>query len=179
MNHPWLDLLGASANVSILLALGAALASPRRSHVARPLVATLALACAWLLTAVLYALRADRWTVILGGGVIVASVVAALVTVHLWTQAGAGSESDPRQRGDGGGPGPRRGRPEAPKPGGDGGEPGWWPEFERQLASYAAERGRATGERAVRRAPSTPAPPRGGTGATVRALSGSDSGTAG
>jgi hypothetical protein len=72
-----------------------------------------------------------------GGAVIVVSVIAITVTVHLWAQEGAG-DSGPGERGGGGGP-PHR-RPDAPQRGGGGQEPSWWPEFERQMAVYVAER---------------------------------------
>src|SRR5947209_6011659 len=38
--------------------------------------------------------------------------------------------------------GPRRHWPHAPRPGGGGSDPSRWPEFERRLASYVAERER-------------------------------------
>jgi hypothetical protein len=133
-------LLGAFADVVILLALVAAVASPRVSRVARPLIATFAFAWAWLLTAVFVALRAPGWTMFTGGAVIVVSIVVITVTVHLWTQGADGGDSGPGQRGDHGGGGPRRRGPDAPQHGGGGTDPSWWPEFERQLAFYVAKR---------------------------------------
>lgn len=134
-----IGLMGAFADVVILLALVAAVANPRVPQLARPLIATFAFSCAWLLTAVFDALRAPGWTIFMGGTVIVVSIVVITVTVHLWAQGGDGGESSPGQRGDHGGGGPRR-RPDAPQRGGGDSDPGWWPEFERQLAFYAAER---------------------------------------
>lgn len=137
-----LGLVGVFADVVILLALVAAVANPRASQLARALIATFAFACAWVLTAVFDALGAPRWTIFTGGAVIVASIVVITVTVHLWTQEGDGGESDPGQRGNDGGGGPRRRRPDAPQLGGGGNDPSWWPEFERQVAFYVAERER-------------------------------------
>jgi hypothetical protein len=152
----WVGLVGVLADLVILLALAAAVTSPRVSIVARPLIAIFALAWAWLLTAALDALRAPSWTILPGGAVIVVSIVVITVTVHLWTQAGDGGESDPGQGGDHGGGGPRRRPPNAPKPRGGGSDPSWWPEFERQLAFYFAERERDKRQPAV--LPAEPAP---------------------
>ena len=58
-----LGLLAVFADVVILLALVAAVARPGASQPARPLMATFAFACAWLLTAMFDALRAPGWTV--------------------------------------------------------------------------------------------------------------------
>lgn len=135
-------LLAPLADALILLALAAAVASPRLSQLARPLIATFAFACAWCLTAVISLLRAPDWTLFTGGTVIVVSIVVMMVTVHLWTQEAGARESSPGRRGDDGGSGPRRRRPDAPQPGGGGADPSWWPEFERRLALYVAERDR-------------------------------------
>jgi hypothetical protein len=142
-------LLGVFADVVILLALVVAVANPRVSQLARPLIATFAFACAWLLTAVLDALRAPGWTTLMGGAVIVVGIVVITVTVHLWAQGGVGGESGPGQRGDHGGGGPRRRRPDAPRQGGGGSDPSWWPEFERQFAFCVAEREREKRQPAV------------------------------
>ena len=48
----------------------------------------------------------------------------------------ASAEADPDDGGGGGGP---EGRP--PQPSEHGGEPAWWPEFERQLADWVARTG--------------------------------------
>jgi hypothetical protein len=142
-------LLEMFADVVILLALAAAVASPRVSGLARPLMAMLVFAGAWLLTAVFGALRAPGWTMFTGGAVIAVSIVVITVTVHLWTQGGDGGESSPGQRGDHGGGEPRRCRPDAPQRGGGGSGPSWWPDFERQLAFYVAEREREKRQPAV------------------------------
>jgi hypothetical protein len=137
-----IGLLVVFADVVISLALVVAVASPSVSQLARPVIATFALACAWLLTAVFDALRAPGWTMFMSGAVIVVGIVVITVTVHLWAQGGVGGESGPGQRGDHGGGGPRRRRPDAPQQGGGGSDPSWWPEFERQFAFCVAERER-------------------------------------
>jgi hypothetical protein len=137
-------LLGASGDVVILLVLAAAVASPRVLRLARPLLAISAFTCAWLLTAMSDALQAPGWTMFTDGVVIVISIVVVTATVHLWTQQGDGSESGAGLRGNDGGGGPRRRRPDAPQRGDGGNDPSWWPEFERQLALYIAERERET-----------------------------------
>jgi hypothetical protein len=76
----------------------------------------------------------------MGGSVIVLSIVVVIAALHLWTR-GDGCETR-RDRGrpeDGGGP--TRHWPEAPQ-GGGGGDPSWWPEFQRQLALYVGQRER-------------------------------------
>jgi hypothetical protein len=133
-------LLATVANVVILLALVAAVASPRVPQLARPVIATFGFACAWLLTAVLDALRAPGWTIFMGGAVIVVSILVITVTVHLWARAGSGGESSEGQLGDHDGGGPRLCPPDAPQHGTGGSDTGWWPEFERQLAFYVAQR---------------------------------------
>jgi hypothetical protein len=135
-----IGLLALFSEVVIFLGLVAAVASPGVSKLARLLIATLAFACAWLQTAVFDALRAPGWTIVIGGTLTVLSIVVMTVAVHLWTQGGEGGERGRGQRGDHGGGGPRRRRPDAPQRGGGGSDPSWWPEFERQLAFYAAER---------------------------------------
>jgi hypothetical protein len=91
----------------------------------------------------------------LGAAVIVVSIVVITATLHLWTQEGDGGDVGPGRRGAHGGGGPRRRRPDAPPPGG-GGAPAWWPDFERQLAVYVAERESEEREPAV--APAEPTP---------------------
>jgi hypothetical protein len=151
-----IGLSGMFADVVILLTLAAAVASPRVSQLARPVIATLAFVVAWLITAVFAAMRAPGWTISMGGAVIVVSIVVIVATLYLWTQAGEGGESGAGPRDDHGGRGTRRRRPDAPQPGGGGGDPSWWPEFERQLALYVAAREREERQPAV--LPAEPAP---------------------
>lgn len=135
---PSIAVVGVSADLVILLALVAAVASPRASPLARAVIATFAFTGAWLLTGVLDALRAPGWTMFTGGAVIVVSIVGITVTVHLWTQEGGG-EGGPGKRGDDGEGGQPRRRPDAPQHGGGGNDPSWWPEFEREFAFYVAQ----------------------------------------
>jgi hypothetical protein len=137
-----IGLLGAFVDVAILLVLAAAVASPRMSRLARALIAIGALVGAWLLTGVFDALRAPGWTMVTGSGVIVASIIVTTVTVHLWTQGSDCGGAEPGTHGADGGGGPRRRRPDVPDPRGGGSSPSWWPEFERQVALYVAERER-------------------------------------
>jgi hypothetical protein len=104
------------------------------SELARPVIATLAFACAWLITPASDVMRAPGWTIFLGGAVIVVSIVVIIATLHLWTREGDGGDSGPGRQADHGGAGRRPGAPDAPQHGGGGGEPSWWPKFERQLA---------------------------------------------
>lgn len=128
------------ADFVLSLTLAIALASPRVSQLARPAIATFVLACAWLITGVVDAVGAPAWTIFVGVGVIVASIVVMLASLHVWTQA-----SDFVSRGgDDGGGGLRCRRPDGPQPGGAGSDPSWWPEFESQLALYVAEGHRET-----------------------------------
>lgn len=139
---PPIGLLTGFAGVLILLALAAAVASPKVSPLGRAVVATLVFGCAWLTTAVADALQASDVTMFIGGAVIVVSAVAMVVSLHLWTQesdGGQGGPGDPHERGGGG---PRCDRPDAPHHGGDGGDFGWWPEFEHEFALYVAGRER-------------------------------------
>ncbi len=78
-----------------------------------------------------------------GCAVIAASIVVIVVTLHIWTQAGAGPEGGGGQRRNEGGAVP-------PQPGSGGTGPGWWPEFERQFASYLGDRDRERQPPAVR-----------------------------
>jgi len=135
-------LLSVSAYVAVLLALATAVASPRLSQPARPVVATLAFACAWLAAAGSDAIRTPEWTTLLGGAMIVVSIVVVTATLHLWTQRGEGGDIGPGHQGAQGGGGPPRRRPDAPHPGGEDGAPRWWPEFERQFGVHVAARER-------------------------------------
>jgi hypothetical protein len=143
-----MNLAGVTADGVILLVLVAAVASQRVSQLARLLIATFAFMCAWLLAAGFAALRAPGWTTFTGCAVIVVSIVVMIVSLHLWTQAGEGGQSDGEHRGDHGGGSSRR-KPDAPRRGGGGDDPSWWPEFERQLALYVAERDGGTQQPAV------------------------------
>src|SRR6476619_7305790 len=131
-----ISLLIVFADVTILVALAGAVASPRVSSLARAVIATFAFACAWLMAAVLDAIHAPGWTIFLGGALIAANIVAIGATLHLWAREGDGGDGGPRQPGDHGGDGRWRRWPDAPPSGGGGSGPTWWPEFEQQLAAY-------------------------------------------
>jgi hypothetical protein len=131
-----------SADVVILVALAAAVGSQRVSQLARLVIATFAFTCAWLVAGGLDTMRVPGWTVILSGAVIVVSVGAITATLHVWTQGGDAGDTRPGHRDDHGGGGPRRRSPDAPQHGGGGSARSWWPDFERQLALYVAERER-------------------------------------
>jgi hypothetical protein len=106
------------------------------------MISTFAFVGAWLITAVFDAMRAPDWTMFMGGAVIMVSIVVVIATLHRWTQAGDGSDTQPARRDDEGGGGPRRHGPDPPEPGGGDSDPSWWPEFEHRLSSYVAERER-------------------------------------
>jgi Ni/Fe-hydrogenase subunit HybB-like protein len=105
----------------------------RISRLARPLVACSGLSGAfgaWVLVVVVHG---PMWMMAFTGSVFVLSSVAMGIAIHLAT-----CEEDRQDGGTGGAPSLT---PEAPDGGGDD-EPLWWPEFERQVAAYAARRSR-------------------------------------
>jgi hypothetical protein len=65
------------------------------SQLARLVIASFAFVCAWLITAAFDAMRAPVWTTFTGGAVIVASIAVVIATLHVWTQAGDGGETQP------------------------------------------------------------------------------------
>jgi hypothetical protein len=128
------------ADLMVLLGWAAAVASPRLSKLARPVIATFAFTCAWLNSAVFDAMLAPGWTIYSWvGAVIVARIVVITGTAHLWTQRSDGGNSA-GHRDAHGADGPRRHPPHGPQHGGGVTAAGWWPEFERQLALYVAKR---------------------------------------
>lgn len=109
-------------------------------------LALMAFGCAWGLSFVVMRLRYPAWT-------IPAAVFAILISVLLIIAAA--QLSLPRDSGgggadDAGGDGGTR-PPDRPIDGGGPAEPGWWPEFERDLARYTEERKRAEREALVGR----------------------------
>jgi hypothetical protein len=90
---PWIGLLSVFADVVILVALAVAVASRKVSQLARPVIATFAFVCAWLLVAGVDALGVRGWTIFLGAAVIVVSIGVTITTLHLWTQEGDGAPS--------------------------------------------------------------------------------------
>jgi hypothetical protein len=103
------------------------------SRVARPLVACLGLSCAWGAWVLVVVVHGPAWIMALTVSVFAVSSVAMGVAIHLATF----EAEDGQDGGAGGAPGLR---PEAPDGGDD--EPAWWPEFEREVAAYAARRDR-------------------------------------
>jgi hypothetical protein len=132
MNYPIVVCLVAIEALNLAL-LWVALRS-RISRVARPLVACCGLSGAWgawMLAIVVH------WPVGMMGltiAVFALSSIAMGVAIHLATR----EEAD---RDDGGAGGAPILSPQAPDDDG-GDEPPWWPEFEQQVASYAARRHR-------------------------------------
>lgn len=105
----------------------------RISRVARPLVACSGLSGAWGAWVLVIVVHGPVWMMALTVSVFALSSVAMAVAIYLATY-----EED---RDDGGAGGAPIVSPEAPDGGGDD-EPQWWPEFERQMAAYAARRER-------------------------------------
>jgi hypothetical protein len=106
----------------------------RISRVARPLVACCGLSGAFGAWVQVIVLHGPMWMMVFTGSVFVLSSVAMGVAIHLAT-------CEEEDRHDGGAGGAPSLGPEAPYDGGDN-EPLWWPEFEREVAAYAARRDR-------------------------------------
>ena len=119
-----------------LLILAALFAAVTRSAVAAPIRAFLAgLSClaAWAIAMVLEALRSPAWLLAITGAVILLSLAAVIATVHQATRPDQGDDpSDGRSEPDSPGP-------SSPSRNGDGDEPSWWPEFERQFAAHVRQ----------------------------------------
>ncbi len=107
----------------------------RMPRVARPLVACSGLSGAWGAWVVVIVDHGPVWMMALTGSVIALSSVAMGVAIYLATY------EEEEDRHDGGAGGAPSLGPEAPGGGGDN-EPLWWPEFEQQVAAYAARRDR-------------------------------------
>jgi hypothetical protein len=103
-------------------------------RVARPFVACCGLSLAWGAWVLMLVLRGPLWMMALTGSMLALSSVAMGLAIHL-----AILEEEGRHDG-GAGVAPTVG-PEAPGGGGND-EPLWWPEFQRQVAAYAARRDR-------------------------------------
>lgn len=100
----------------------------------RPLVAGAGLSGAWGAWVLVLVLRGPFSMMALTGTVLALSSVAMGIAIHLAT-----AEEEDGQ--DGGGGGAPTVSPEGPGGGGND-EPPWWPEFQRQMAAYAARRER-------------------------------------
>jgi hypothetical protein len=122
-----------AAEVVMVLLLRKALSGRAISPIARPLIACLGVSCAWGAWVLVVVVRAPWWMNALTATAILLGSVALGVAIHLATREEQGEAGG----GDvGGGPGLC---PEDPAGGGGDAEPEWWPEFERQLAGYAAQ----------------------------------------
>jgi hypothetical protein len=106
----------------------------RISRVLRPLIACCGLSSAWGAWVLVIVVGGGVWMMALTVSVFAVSSLAMAAAIYLAT-------CDEEDRHDGGAGGSPSLTPEAPDGGGDGGPP-WWPEFERQLAAYAARRDR-------------------------------------
>lgn len=106
----------------------------RLSPVVRVSVACAGVSGAWGLWVLMLVLRGPVWMLALTGSVFALSSVAMGIAIHLATL----EEGDRRNGGRGGA---ATVGPEGPQGGGND-EPVWWPEFQRQLAAYAAPRDR-------------------------------------
>jgi len=105
----------------------------RISRVVRPLVACCGLSGAFGAWALVIVAHGPVWMMALTALVFALSSVAMGVAIYLATY-----EEDSHEEGEGGAPSRS---PEGPDGGGDR-EPPWWPEFERELDAYAAQRDR-------------------------------------
>lgn len=99
------------------------------SEITRPLVTAASLLVLWFLAMVLEALGVPVWAMAMVAGLLLANLIAVTYSIHQVT----------RERDRPGGDGRRPDHPDTPGPGG-GGDPSWWPEFERELTDYVAER---------------------------------------
>jgi hypothetical protein len=106
----------------------------RISRVARPFVACSGLSGAWGAWVVVIVVHGPVWMMAPTLSVFALSSLAMGVAIHLAT-------CEEEDRHDGGAGGAPSLSPEAPDGGGND-EPPWWPEFERQVAAYAARRHR-------------------------------------
>ena len=93
------------------------------------------------------AASAPTWATILALVAFVVTVVVGIVFALI------SSWQPPQSGGDNGGWG-RGGGPRRPRPSGDqspGGDPAWWPDFERQFAAYVAKSGASAWQTRTRR----------------------------
>lgn len=104
------------------------------SRVVRPLVAACGVSGAWGAWVLALVLRTPLWMVALTGTVLAVGSVAMGMAIHLATV-------EEKDRDDGGGGGAPVLLPSGPG-GGPDDEPPWWPEFERELEAFAAQRDR-------------------------------------
>lgn len=128
--------LGAiGASVVVVALWAAAIRVQRVPRKARLPLALVAFVGAWVLCFALVKLEYPRWAQL---------AAAAAAFISFFVVIVAGQRSLPRGGGGGGdddgGGGLDRPKPDRPTDGGNPTEPDWWPEFERELARYQAER---------------------------------------
>jgi hypothetical protein len=112
------------------------------AQIVRALLATVSLLVLWFLAFALQELSVPVWALGVIGALSVVNLIVLMGLFHQLT-----CERDRREGGNGRAVAPN---PVAPNPGG-GGEPSWWPKFERELAQYSAEHER--GDRSAARVP--------------------------
>jgi hypothetical protein len=125
-----------AAEALVVLLLRTALTGTTISRVARPLVACLGVSCAWGAWVLAVVVRAPWWMMAVTVGFSLLGSTGLGVAIHLATREEGGEAGG----GDTGG-GPEL-NPESPGGGGGDAQPEWWPDFERQLAAYAAQQER-------------------------------------
>lgn len=142
--------VGVVADLIAVIAVSITLTRHSFSAPKRAALLTLSLLCAWFVSMVLETLRSPVWLLLMTGAVILLNVIALAATIHLATSVQP--DDDPGDGHDG------RGRPgpENPARDGGGGEPGWWPEFERQFADYVSGAADRCGIASARRSPRLP-----------------------
>ena len=104
-------------------------------RLARPFVASAGLSAAWGAWVLVVVLHGPASMIALTLCAFAIASVATAISIHLATR-----DEEKRDGGDMGGG--TDSVPQAPQGGGGNTEPPWWPEFERQVADYAAERER-------------------------------------
>ena len=123
-----------ATEVLVLLLLWVAL-RVTMSRWARPFVACSGLSGAWAAWVLVVVLHGPASMIALTLCTFGLASLATAISIHLATR----DEEEHRGGDDNDGP---RSRPQGPVDGGGDGEPPWWPEFERQMAAYAAHRER-------------------------------------
>jgi len=128
----------AAAEAMMVLLLWIALAGRGIARIVRPLIAMVGLSFAFGAWVEALLAHAPWWMIVLAGGLFALSSAGLGAAIHLATReesAEAGGDAN----------GGRGLTPESPGGGGGDGQPEWWPDFERELASYTAQQ--APGER--------------------------------
>lgn len=136
---------GAAATVGdalVMVALWIAVVVRRIPRPARLPLALMSFGSAWVLCFMLARLHFAKWTWLGGSVAILISIVLLIVAAQLSLPSDSGGGGG----GEDGEGGSKLRPPDPPHDGGAPAEPSWWPEFEHDLARYAAERDRAQQE---------------------------------